>query len=198
MPINPTYPGVYVEEIPSGVHNIVGVSTASTAFVDFFSQGPMSTPTLVNNFTEFQTTFGGLDERSEASYGIMQYFLNGGQTAWVVRVAGGTPAPSQVTLDDKSSKATLLVEAANPGKWGDNLQIGIDNNTTNPTTTFNLVVRLLDSATKPTQVLNSEIYRNLSMTSGTANYAVSVVNAASALIQLTGTYHNLLRRWVEV
>jgi phage tail sheath protein FI len=191
MPILPTYPGVYVEELPSGVHNIVGVSTASTAFVDFFTQGPMGIPTLVNNFTQFQTMFGGLDERSEASYGILQYFLNGGQTAWIVRVAAGSPEPSSVTLEDKASKGTLTVTASSAGLWGNNLQVGIDYNTTSPTTTFNLVVRLVDSASKPTQVLNSEIYRNLSMSSSSANFAVGVVNAASALIQLkslgTGT-----------
>lgn len=185
MPILPTYPGIYVEEIPSGVHNIAGVSTASTAFVDFFSQGPMGVPTLVNNFTEFQTTFGGLDERSEASYGVMQYFLNGGQTAWIVRVASGSPLAASVVLDDKTPAATLVVTAANPGVWGNNLQVGIDYNTTSPTTTFNLVVRQVDSATKPTQVLNSEVYRNLSMTSSNANYAVGTVNEVSALVQLT-------------
>lgn len=185
MPILPTYPGVYVEEIPSGVHNIAGVSTASTAFVDFFPQGPMGVPTQVNNFTEFQTIFGGLDQRSEASYGVMQYFLNGGQTAWIVRVAAGAPAASSVTLDDKTPAATIKVQASSPGLWGNNLQVGIDYNTTSPTTTFNLVVRRVDSATKPTQVLNSEIYRNLNMTKAASNYAVGVVNASSQLIQLT-------------
>jgi len=33
MPITPTYPGVYIEEIPSGVRTITGVSTSVTAFV---------------------------------------------------------------------------------------------------------------------------------------------------------------------
>ena len=92
MPVLTSYPGVYVEEIPSGVHNIAGVSTASTAFVDYFSQGPMGVATQVSSFTEFQTVFGGLNQLSEASYGVMQYFLNGGQTAWIVRVAAGSPA----------------------------------------------------------------------------------------------------------
>ena len=27
MPVSPTYPGVYIEEIPSGVRTIMGVST---------------------------------------------------------------------------------------------------------------------------------------------------------------------------
>lgn len=184
MPVLTSYPGVYVEEIPSGVHNIAGVSTASTAFVDFFPQGPMEVATQINNFTEFQTVYGGLDQRSEASYAVMQYFLNGGQTAWIVRVASGSPAPSVLTLDNTSSTATLTVTASSAGLWGNNLQVGIDYSTA-PTGLFNLVVRRVDSITKPTQVLNSEVYRNLSMSTSSPNYAIGVVNAASALIHLT-------------
>ena len=184
MAVLTSYPGVYVEEIPSGVHNIAGVSTASTAFVDFFPQGPMGVATQINNFTQFQTVFGNLDQRSESSYGVMQYFLNGGQTAWIVRVASGSPAPAVLTLDNTAATATLTVTASSPGIWGNNLQVGVDYNTV-PSGLFNLVVRLVDSISKPTQVLSSEIYRNLSMSSASPNYAIGVVNAASALIQLT-------------
>ena len=35
MPVSPTYPGVYIEEVPSGVRTIVGVSTSVTAFVGY-------------------------------------------------------------------------------------------------------------------------------------------------------------------
>ena len=35
-----TYPGVYAQEIPSGVHPIAGVATAIAAFVGRASQGP--------------------------------------------------------------------------------------------------------------------------------------------------------------
>jgi uncharacterized protein len=188
MPVLTSYPGVYVEEIPSGVHNIVGVSTSSTAFVDFFPQGPMGVPTQINNYTQFQSVFGGLDQRSEASYGVMQYFLNGGQVAWIVRVASGSPAPAVLTLDNAAATpaATLTVTASSPGVWGDNLQVGIDYNTHPASSSlFNLVVRQVDSITKPTQVLNSEVYRNLSMSSSNPNYAIGVVNAVSALVQLT-------------
>ena len=33
MPITPTYPGVYIEEVPSGVRTITGVATSITAFI---------------------------------------------------------------------------------------------------------------------------------------------------------------------
>ncbi len=186
MPVLTSYPGVYVEEIPSGVHNIAGVSTASTAFIDYFSQGPMGVATQINNFTQFQTVFGGLNQLSEASYGVMQYFLNGGQTAWIVRVAAGSPAPAQLTLDDTENpaKATLTITASSSGVWGTNLQVGVDTKTV-PSGLFNLVIRRVDSISNPAQVLNTEIYRNLSMTSSSPNYAIGVVNAASALVTLS-------------
>ena len=39
MPVKPTYPGVYIEELPSGVRTITGVSTSVAAFVDSFPRG---------------------------------------------------------------------------------------------------------------------------------------------------------------
>ena len=42
MPVRPTYPGVYIEEIPSGVRTIVGVSTSVTVFIGYFTRGPMN------------------------------------------------------------------------------------------------------------------------------------------------------------
>ena len=83
------FPGVYVEEIPGGAPTIPGISTSNTAFVDFFPRGPENEAVQVNGFTDFERVFGGLDTRSEASYAIQQYFLNGGSTAWVVRVTAG-------------------------------------------------------------------------------------------------------------
>lgn len=58
------YPGVYVEEIPSGVRTIVGVSTSDTAFVDFFQRGPVNEAVRITSFGDFVRIFGGLDTRS--------------------------------------------------------------------------------------------------------------------------------------
>ena len=38
----PTYPGVYIEEVPSGVRTIAGVSTSVAAFIGTFSKGPIN------------------------------------------------------------------------------------------------------------------------------------------------------------
>ncbi|KVE33995.1 hypothetical protein WS68_01390 [Burkholderia sp. TSV86] len=65
-----TYPGVYVQEISSGVRTITGVATSIAAFVDFFASGPMDRAVPVSSFADFERQFGGLDARSEASYAI--------------------------------------------------------------------------------------------------------------------------------
>ena len=99
MVTTPTYPGMYVEEIPSGVHPITGVSTSDTAFIDFFSQGPVGVATRVTGFDDFLRQFGPLlDTGSPAGYGVMQFFINGGQVAWIVRVVASAALESSHTL----------------------------------------------------------------------------------------------------
>src|SRR5262245_63090467 len=98
MPITPTYPGVYIEEIPSGVRTITGVATSIAAFIDFFKQGLMNKAVQLFNMGDFEREFGGLEARSEASYSIQQFFRNGGTEAWVVRTASGTVAAASVQI----------------------------------------------------------------------------------------------------
>jgi phage tail sheath protein FI len=80
------FPGVFIQESSDGPHRIEGVSTSSTVFIDIFQQGPLNKAVQVTSFAEFERAFGGLEAGSEASYAILQYFLNGGQIAWVIRV----------------------------------------------------------------------------------------------------------------
>jgi Bacteriophage tail sheath protein len=47
VPVLTTYPGVYIEELPSGVHPIAGVATSIAAFVGFAQRGPVDDPTTV-------------------------------------------------------------------------------------------------------------------------------------------------------
>ena len=103
MPIAPTYPGVYIEEVPSGVRTIAGVATSIAAFVDAFQRGPINRAVRVFNFGDFEREFGGLSATSEASYGIRQFFLNGGGQAYVVRTASGSFAAASIVLEDGSN-----------------------------------------------------------------------------------------------
>ena len=194
MPATLTFPGVYIEEIPSGVHTITGVSTSDTAFVDFFKRGPLDTAVRITSFGDFERVFGGLDTRSEASYAIQQFFLNGGSVAWVVRVVAKaitTPLADLTAFlmlqGGSPLLDTLKVTAASPGVWANNLQVAVDYKTSDPATLFNLVVREVALVRGKQQVVNSEAHRNLSLSKASSRYAVSVVNdpvAGSKLIQL--------------
>lgn len=176
MPSNYTYPGVYVEEIPSGVRTITGVSTSDTAFIDFFQRGPLNQAMRITSPGDFERTFGGLDRRSEASYAIYQFFLNGGSVAWIIRVAGNGD-PASVTLNGGSTAApTLTIEAANPGLWGNRLRVAIDHQTKDPLRYFNLVVREVVTVSGREQILSATSYRNLSMDQTDSRYALDVIN----------------------
>jgi uncharacterized protein len=181
VPAQLTYPGVYIEEVPSGVHTITGVSTSDTAFIDFFARGPVGEATRITSLADFQRTYGGLDPRSEASYAIQQFFINGGSVAWVVRVAAANAQSASLTLQGGSPlQGTLTVTAASPGVWANNVQVSVDYLTAVPASQFNLFVREV----RGTQIVNTETYRNLTMNKADARYAPAVVNDASSLIQL--------------
>jgi hypothetical protein len=197
MPVNPTYPGVYIEEVPSGVRTIVGVSTSVAAFIGSFARGPLDQPIQIFSQGDFQREFGGLRADSETSYTVPQFFLNGGSEAWVVRTAPAAeseaPVVASVTLLDESEGDSLRAFAGRQirdasvedrGDWGNNLRIDIDYNTTDPGTEFNLTVTEVTTNNGRETVVNSETYRNLTVEEAAANYAVSVVNEASRLIQL--------------
>ena len=48
MPVTPSYPGVYIEEIPSGVRTITGVATSVTGFIGRALRGPVDQPPILN------------------------------------------------------------------------------------------------------------------------------------------------------
>lgn len=86
MPIQPTYPGVYVEEVASGVRTITGVSTSTTAFIGRTLRGPTDEPVTINSFSDFERIFGGLWQESKLGFAVRDYFRNGGGQAIIVRL----------------------------------------------------------------------------------------------------------------
>ncbi len=188
MPSTLTYPGVYVEEIPSGVRTISGVATSITAFVGSFPRGPRNLPVRLFNYGDFERTFGGLSADSEASYAIQQFFLNGGGQAYAVRVtntdagAGATARAASVVLGDGNGNAAMTVTAANEGRWGNALRVEVDYNTPTPATTFNLRVTEVRTVNGREEAGAVESFSNLLPGAALAD----VVAGASNLIRLSG------------
>jgi Bacteriophage tail sheath protein len=174
MPVAPTYPGIYLEEIPSGISTITAVTTSVTAFVGFTPRGPLETPVTLTSFADFERTFGGLSTNSVLSYAVQHFFLNGGSVAIVVRLATGS-APATGKIGAGRSTA-LTVTAKDSGSWGGTLRVAIDDDT-QAAETFNLSVFDLSGTA-------SENYRNLSMAPGNPRFIEQIINPASALINV--------------
>jgi phage tail sheath protein FI len=188
VPTTPTYPGVYIEEIPSGVHPITAVATSIAAFVDFFTRGPMNEAVQVFSFADFERTFGGLNAQSEASYAIQQFFLNGGTQAWVVRVASGGAVAASVNIRNGlggGAATALTVAAASAGTWGNSLRVRVDQIAPDPNGVFNLTVTEYGLSSGRLRPVRTESYVNLVMDSTSNNFADTVVNGTSELVRVT-------------
>ncbi len=184
MPITPTYPGVYVEEIPSGVRTITGVSQSVTSFIGYTPAGPTNQPVRVFNFGEYERTFGTLDSDSPLSYAVSQFFRNSGGEAWIVRVAAGA-ATASVAIENVAGSTVLDVDAASGGRWGNSVQLSVDYNTLNSNGTFNLVVAEYVQQGTDVVLGRTERFQNLTMNSASAFFVSSVINAGSQLIRAT-------------
>jgi phage tail sheath protein FI len=125
MPVNPTYPGVYIEEVPSGVRTITGVATSIAAFIGRARRGPVNVSTTIYSYADFERVFGGLWIESTLGYAVRDFFLNGGSQAVVVRLhrpSGVSGSIAAACLD----VGELGLEAASPGAWGAWLRAEVD------------------------------------------------------------------------
>jgi phage tail sheath protein FI len=124
MPVQVSYPGVYIEEIPSGVRTIAGVATSITAFLGRAAKGSVDEPVIVNNLGDFERAFGGLGIGYPMSYAVRDFFANGGAQAIIVRIyttaAQGGAETAQIDANG------LTLEASNRGSWANGLRVRID------------------------------------------------------------------------
>ena len=189
MPATLTYPGVYVEEIPSGVHTITGVATSITAFIGRAVRGDVDEATTINSFAEYERNFGGLSLLSSMSFAVRDFYLNGGSQATIVRVInGGATAratlPTNATSPPSSNPPgnNLFLDAASPGSWGNNLSVLVDYNTKDKglsnadPTLFNITVSETDPNTN--QVLATEKFLNVS------RFVAKVLEQSSSLLRV--------------
>ena len=186
MPATLSFPGVYIEEIPSGVRTITGVATSITAFIGCALRGPVNDPQRIQSFADFERQFGGLWVDSSLGYAIQQYFLNGGTDAVVVRVV----RTGNADATKNAKKATLTLggldlKAANAGAWGNRLTAEVDLNTATPADTkiFNLTIR--EKAEPPaTGTAQSETFRNVSVETNAKRFVRNVLEQESKLARI--------------
>ena len=182
MPPSPTHPGVYVEEIPRGARTITGVATSIAAFVGWAAKGAVDHAELVLSWSDYVCQFGGLDRRSLLGYSVNQFFANGGQRAYIVRLVS-TAAPAKVTLDDKENgNVQLEITARNPGTWMNGYAIITRRvSTDDPEDTSRFQLLVADTREDPKGVI-VEAFENVSMKAGDTRFVETVLKAASTLI----------------
>jgi phage tail sheath protein FI len=66
---------------------IEAVSTSTAGLVGEAGQGPTDQAELVTNLTSFERIFGGPQPGQDLFLGVRQFFENGGNRAWVVRLS---------------------------------------------------------------------------------------------------------------
>jgi uncharacterized protein len=181
-----SYPGVYIEEVASGVRPIASASTSIAAFIGFAEKGPLNKAVKVYNFTEYQNQYGGFLDGSYLSHAVFQFFNNGGTQCYIVRVTQNMIA-ANIVLNDRGATAqeSLTISAKTPGVWGNKLAVLITNGTNDAGSKsdnalgneFNIYVYMQDGSSP------METYENLSMVPTDPNFVESKV-ASSNNIQV--------------
>jgi phage tail sheath protein FI len=197
MPPTLSFPGVYIQEVPSPVHTITGVPTAVAAFIGRARRGPTNTPVRIHSFADFERTFGPLWNQSELGYTVQQYFQNGGSDAYVVRTVNAAlqssfnASPPSISIPTGGVNP-VLIQPRFPGSWFANVSGVVDYNTRkvgNPPVTladeFNLTITLAE--TDPISGAQNQItesFRNLTADPTKANFLKLVVENDSKLYRI--------------
>jgi|SRR6185312_9495310 len=197
MPVNPTFPGIYIEELRSPVHAITAAPTSIAVFIGYthpyktIPDPGVATP--ISNFTEYQAKFGGLF-RNEGivnylPYAVEQFFMNGGAQAYVVPLAPtvGTAALPFKTNPPTATIGPLSFNGLEPVDSNTPLQVMIKNirkDAASNYTIFDLVITYATFAT--------ETFRGLSLVASSDNYVLKRLGGPnpttpSALVTLTST-----------
>lgn len=176
MPVLTTYPGVYIEELPSGVRTISGVATSIGLFIGWAARGATDRAVRLASFSDYEREYGGLDTRTLLGYAVKQFFENGGGDTYVIRLAAGDAVPASVTIN-----ANLTVAASSSGEWANIYQIRTTRRA-DDASRFRLDV--LDTTSNGAVV---ESFENLSMDDADPRFPANVINGRSRLITVTAT-----------
>ena len=93
MPIQPTFPGIYIEEVPSTARTITPAPTSIAVFVGYthpFKTKHPGEAVLLFSFSDYEREFGGFFSSgvisADVAYAVNDFFINGGAIAYVVGI----------------------------------------------------------------------------------------------------------------
>ena len=182
MPVTPTYPGVYVQEVPSGVRTIVGVSTSIGMFIGRTKKGPMFKPVRCVNYSAFVNAFSDDSAAGSLATYVKLFFLNGGTDCYVMRIANG-PTQSIVTLKSEANVPVLDLKAKDPGVIGETIRAIVTYSGPQPEATFNLDLFRWDVNSAGQRIKrDAESWKNLSMNPASPLFAADFITQNSKLV----------------
>jgi len=191
MPVQPTYPGVYIEELPSGVRTITGVATSVTAFIGRTRRGSVDVPIRCLGLADFERKCGGLWAESELGHSVRHFFGNGGSEALICRVETGATT-STAAIAASGGGTALGLSAANPGSWGGGLRASVSQGTPGSVDEasvgeFHLTIEEIDpSVLDPdAATIAREVFQHLSLDPEHGRYVARVLESESTLARVT-------------
>jgi len=126
-------PGIYSEPSERAPEGLALGRTGVLGILGLAQRGPTDRPVRISSPEEFREVFGELREGGFLQAAIEGFFKNGGQEAWVVRVAhrfglapGDPAAVAACTLTDGTQTSRLFLRALSEGSWGNDLRVSID------------------------------------------------------------------------
>ena len=143
MPVALSYPGVYIEEVPSGVRTITGVATSIALFLGWAPRGSVEAAARLTSFADYERNYGGLDLRSPLGYAVQQFYDNGGADAYILRIADADAGARRDCVDRRPRRSP----ASSPGDWAGRLSRAPRRSAPDDATRFRLDVLACAAAT---------------------------------------------------
>lgn len=182
-------PGVYITErllpapIPAGAS-----ANAAGAVAAPFAQGPEAV-TLVTSWYEFTKYFGGYNAAYPSTFGVAQFFNNGGRELYVKRILASNAGNAAVNVQTSGAVTVFTATAKNRGADGTNLRVQVTAGTV--ADTYTVTVYKETVAGTPTNISNDyllERFENVVFDPtflSSSDYANTVINTVSSYISIS-------------
>jgi uncharacterized protein len=177
MPALLNYPGVYIEEVPSGVRSITGVATSVALFIGWAPRGPVDRALRLTSFADYERQYGGLDRRSLLGYSVRHFYDNGGSDIYVLRIADDIAPGAAVSAIGGSGDLTFT--ATSPGDWANAYSVRLTPRPLPDQARFRLEVIY-----EPDNNAVIETFDNLSANPADPRFAPTMVNDRSAVVSV--------------
>ncbi len=193
MAVQTSYPGVYVQEVPSGVRTITGVSTSVAVFLGQAVWGPVNEPVLCLNYSDFQRNFTSSVTQGDLARAVRLFFLNGGTQCYVMRLArqndvvlANNAVSASVTLVDDTAAAddTLIITASSPGDLGNSIRAVIEHHPTDAALFDLRLFRVVVNSAGEEVPTDIQVWTGLSMDPNHPRFAVRYVSYQWAALSL--------------